>query len=169
MAEKSLNNFIKTMPLSVPMSIAAVGTVASVLTGQKQLHTLCGIVWLGTSVLHSWQHSNKMKSDALKVVEKMKIMDFVNIPTSKIDLFIRSVEISSYIPGRVRLYSKTLIGNRSKCDEVLDYLNNYTELDEVQVNEVSGSILIKYTPAVLHGNIELTKVEEYIKNHVRRK
>ncbi|MCR5176942.1 MAG: hypothetical protein K6C05_08865 [Anaerovibrio sp.] len=99
----------------------------------------------------------------------MKIMDFVNIPTSKIDLFIRSVEISSYIPGRVRLYSKTLIGNRSKCDEVLDYLNNYTELDEVQVNEVSGSILIKYTPAVLHGNIELTKVEEYIKNHVRRK
>lgn len=41
----------------------------------------------------------------------MGIMDFVNIPKTKIDKFIRTVEVASYLPGRVRLYSKQLVGN----------------------------------------------------------
>ena len=95
--------------------------------------------------------------------EKMGIMDFVNIPKNKIDMFIRTV-----VPGRVRLYSKQLIGNPANCRKVKDYLRSYKELSEVEVNEVTGSILIKYTPQLLHTNKELTKVEEYIKTHVRR-
>ena len=33
------------------------------------------------------------------------------IPTSKWDLIMRSVTISSYLPGRICLYSKKLVGN----------------------------------------------------------
>lgn len=99
----------------------------------------------------------------------MGILEYINIPKSKIDMFVRSVEISSYIPGRVRLYSKALVGNRKKCNDVLEYLRSYTELGEIEVNELTGSILIKYTPQQLHTNKELSRVEEYIKKHVRGK
>lgn len=99
----------------------------------------------------------------------MGIMDYISIPRNKIDMFVRSVEISSYIPGRVRLYSKSLIGNKEKCREVLEYLQSYAELGEIQVNELTGSILIKYNPQLLRKNKELSRVEEYIKTHVRGK
>ena len=33
------------------------------------------------------------------------------IPTLKWDLIMRAVSISSYLPGRIRLHSKKLIGN----------------------------------------------------------
>ena len=103
-----------------------------------------------------------------KGVKKLGLMDFVNIPKSKIDMFIRTVEVAAYVPGRVRLYSKQLVANPGNCRKVKDYLRSYSELSEVEVNEVTGSILIKYTPQLLHTNKELTKVEEYIKTHVRR-
>lgn len=99
----------------------------------------------------------------------MGIMNYINIPRSKIDMFVRSVEVSSYIPGRVRLYNKALIGNKEKCRNVLEYLQNYAELGEIEVNELTGSILIKYNPQLLHRNKELSRVEEYIKTHVRGK
>ena len=38
-------------------------------------------------------------------------MGSLQIPTTKLDLFIRSVEIASYLPGRIRLRSKKLLGN----------------------------------------------------------
>ncbi len=98
----------------------------------------------------------------------MGIMDWVHIPKSKIDMFIRTVEVAAYLPGRVRLYSKALVNNPKNCKEVLEYLRSYRELGEVEVNQATGSILIQYTPQLLHTNKELTKVEEYIKTHVRR-
>lgn len=97
-------------------------------------------------------------------------MDLLNIqiPRNKLDLFIRSVEISSFIPGRIRLYSKRLIGNASLAKEVQAQLRAFKELSEVETNTVTGSILIKYTPQLLHTNPELTRVEEYIKANVRK-
>lgn len=167
MLKHDLKSEVKKLTLSVPMSLAAVGTAASVWLGHKRMHAMCGLVWLGVSAVHTWQHGVKVQQDFAKGIKKMGIMDFVNIPKTKIDMFIRSVEVSSYIPGRVRLYSKALVGNKDNCKKVLDYLRGYSELSEVEVNEVTGSILIKYTPQLLHTNKELTKVEEYIKTHVR--
>ncbi len=168
MEKKDIKDFIKDTPLSVPMGLAALGTAVSLWCSNKRIHALCGMVWLGVSAVHTWQHCGKVKKDAAKVVEKMGIMDVLNLPKSKLDLFIRSVEVSAYIPGRVRLYSKSLMGNKGKCDEVLTYLRGIAELSEVQVNEVTGSILIMYNPQVLRANKELCRVEEYIKNHARR-
>jgi len=97
------------------------------------------------------------------------IMDTLQIPTNRLDLFIRSVEISSYLPGRIRLRSKSLIGNPVLEGEVRSQLSAFRELSSVEINTLTGSILILYEPEQLRKNAELRKVEEYIMQHARRK
>jgi len=91
----------------------------------------------------------------------------IQIPTNRLDMFIRSVEISSYIPGRVRLRSAKLVGNPALEQEVRAQLLSFAELEKVETNTVTGSILITYQPEVLRRNAELVKVEEYIMTHVK--
>ena len=96
-------------------------------------------------------------------------METLQIPTNRLDLFIRSVEISSYLPGRVRLYLKSMVGNPAMEREVQSYLSALTGINTVETSAVTGSILIQYDPAQLRENAGLCKVEEYIKLHARRK
>ena len=98
----------------------------------------------------------------------MGILSALGIPTNKFDLFLRSVEVSSYIPGRIRLHSKMLVGS-PKVEELLTYLRSYSELSEVETSTATGSILIKYTPQLLHTNEELTRAETYIKEHAKNR
>ena len=79
------------------------------------------------------------------------------------------VEISSYIPGRVRLHSKKLVNNPDLEQQVKAQLGAFAELDEIETSTVTGSILIKYKPEQLQKNAELRKVEDYIKMNARRK
>ncbi len=97
------------------------------------------------------------------------IMDAVGLPTGKLDVFIRSVEIASYMPGRIRLYSKNLIGNENLSREIKGELARFAELKEVETNTVSGSVLIKYEPAILQRNAELVKAEQYIMAHAKKR
>lgn len=99
----------------------------------------------------------------------MSLLGKMQIPTNKLDLFIRSVEIASYLPGRVRLYSNNMIGDEALAKQVQSQLTSFAEIDAVTTNTVSGSILIVYTPDKLRRNAELRKVEEYIMTHARRK
>lgn len=91
------------------------------------------------------------------------------IPTSKWDLIMRSVTISSYLPGRIRLYSKKLVGNADLGRKVYAYIASYKEIDEVDINVLTGSVLIIYRPQVLRTNRELVHVENYIMSHVERR
>ena len=99
----------------------------------------------------------------------MNLMGSLQIPTNKLDLFIRSVEISSYLPGRIRLRSKKLLGNLELERQVQQQLNAFAEIERVETSIVTGSILIHYEPEKLRRNQELRKVEEYIMTHARRK
>ena len=99
----------------------------------------------------------------------MSFIGNFQIPTNTLDLFIRSVDISSYLPGRVRLYSNNLIGNAELEAQIQSQLGAFAEIDSVQTNTTSGSILILYTPERLRRNADLRKVEEYIMTHARRK
>lgn len=91
------------------------------------------------------------------------------LPVSKWDFIIRVVQVSSYIPGRIRLYSNKLIGNTELSHKVYAYVASYKEIDKVDINIVTGSILITYRPELLRSNKELAKVEQYIMNHVERR
>ncbi len=77
----------------------------------------------------------------------MNLINTLQIPTSKLDLFIRSVEISSYLPGRVRLRSSKLISNPALEVEVQAQLGAFPEIASTETSTVTGSILIKYEPA----------------------
>ncbi|MGN0948371.1 MAG: HMA2 domain-containing protein [Megasphaera sp.] len=91
------------------------------------------------------------------------------IPTSKWDFIIRAVRISSYIPGRIRLHSKKLVGNAELGRKVYAYVASYEEIDKVDVNVLTGSVLITYRPQVLRTNRELARVENYIMTHAERR
>lgn len=99
----------------------------------------------------------------------MGLMETLQIPTNRLDLFIRSVEIASYLPGRIRLYSKNMVGNPTLAREVESQVSSFREIDSVEANTLTGSILIQYEPEKLRQNSELRKVEEYIMTHARRK
>lgn len=88
---------------------------------------------------------------------------------SKWDLIIRAVRISSYIPGRIRLHSRKLVGDRELCRKVYAYIASYREIDKVEVNPVTGSVLIQYRPHILRTNADLLRVEEYIRSHAERR
>ena len=98
----------------------------------------------------------------------LNLLGNIQIPTSKLDLFIRSVEIASYLPGRVRLRSRNLIGNNNLEHEVKSQLLSFAEIDAVETSTTTGSILIRYVPERLRANAELAKVEEYIMTHVKK-
>lgn len=90
-------------------------------------------------------------------------------PVSKWDFIIRSVHISSYIPGRIRLYSPKLKGNTELGRKAYAYIASYREIDSVDINVLTGSILITYQPERLRANGELARVENYIMAHVERR
>ena len=73
------------------------------------------------------------------------------IPASALELFLRSTEVASYMPGRVRLYSRQMIGNPALEAEVRRRLGALAELDSVTTNA------------------ELRRAEEYIVKHARRR
>lgn len=91
------------------------------------------------------------------------------IPASALELFLRSTEVASYMPGRVRLYSRQMIGNPALEAEVRRRLGALAELDSVTTNAETGSILITYLPERLRANAELRRAEEYIVKHARRR
>ena len=91
------------------------------------------------------------------------------IPTSKWDFIIRSVSISSYLPGRIRLHSKKLIGYAELGRKVYAYIASYKEIDNVDINVLTGSVLITYRPQLLRTNRELVRVENYIRTHAERR
>ena len=91
------------------------------------------------------------------------------IPASALELFLRSTEVASYMPGRVRLYSKQLVNNAALEKQVQAHLGTFAEIERVDTNIATGSILITYEPERLRANAELLRVEDYMRKHARRR
>ena len=81
----------------------------------------------------------------------------------------RSVEVAAYIPGRIRLRSKKLVGNTNLEREIKTQLGAFSEIDSIETSTVTGSILITYVPDKLRQNVDLFKAEKYIASHVKKK
>ena len=80
----------------------------------------------------------------------------------------RSVEVASYIPGRIRLRSKKLIGNTNLEQKIKTQLGAYAEIESIETSTMTGSILIKYVPEILRQNADLLKAEKYFATHVKK-
>lgn len=81
----------------------------------------------------------------------------------------RSVEVASYIPGRVRLRSKKLVGNTKLEQKIKTQLGAYSEIESVETSTMTGSILITYVPEILRQNADLFRAEKYFANHAKNK
>ena len=101
----------------------------------------------------------------------MNIFDVIKnaVPQSAADLFVRSTDIASYMPGRVRLYSKQLVNNATLEAQVQAHLSALAEIERVETNIATGSILITYEPERLRANAELRRVENYMRTHAKRR
>lgn len=157
---------MKQMSLGLPLLGAAAGTLLSLALPSKRAHIVCGAAWAGLSALHAWQYRKKLACDLKKNGGFLAMTD---LPQSKLDFFIRAVDIASYIPGRARLYAKSLVGNAPLAKQVEGELSRKAGMKSVRTNPVTGSILIEYDPEALRKDPELAKVEEYIRTHVKKR
>lgn len=159
---------MKNIGLGIPLTVGMAGTVASLFVGGRKLHTAFGVAWTALSLVHAYQYRRKIKNSAKKGLEKVNILKAAGIPTTKMEWFLKSVEVASYIPGRIRVYSRALVNNPQLKEKVEQSLGKYPELEKITVNLITGSVLIEYLPENIKGNSELCEIEAYIKNHVKR-
>ena len=157
---------MKKMSLGLPLMGAAAGTLLSLAIPSKRGHIACGIAWAGLSALHAWQYRKKLAQDLKRNGGFLAMTDF---PQSKLDFFIRAVDVASYIPGRARLYARPLVGNAALAKQVERELSSAEGMKSVRTNTTTGSILIEYDPAILRKNPELARMEEYIRTHVKKR
>ena len=157
---------MKQMSLGLPLMGAAAGTLLSLAFPSKRGHIACGLLWTGLSALHAWQYRKKLAQDLKKNGGFFIMTDF---PQSKLDFFVRAVDVASYIPGRIRLYARPLVGNASLAKQVEKELSGAAGMKSVRTNTTTGSILLEYDPAALRKDPELARMEEYIRTHVKKK
>ena len=153
------------MSLGLPLMGAAAGTLLSLALPSKRGHIVCGMAWAGLSALHAWQYRKKLAQDIKK---NGRFLVMTNFPQSKLDFFIRAVEIASYIPGRARLYARPLVGNEALAAQVKKELSRAAGMKSVLTNTTTGSILIEYDPVTLRKDPDLARMEEYIRTHVKK-
>lgn len=158
---------MKNISYSVPLSVLTISTAASIVLKNKTVHAIAGAFLLGISVLHGWQYRQKIQQDIKKGENMLSLIDKMGLPKTKLEMFIRTVEVVAYLPGRIRLRSQALLRNAALGRQIYETLNNFTEIENVDVNLITGSILIQYTPEVLRRNEELFRVERYIILHVK--
>ena len=151
------------MSLGLPLMGAAAGTLLSLALPSKRGHIVCGMAWAGLSALHAWQYRKKLAQDIKK---NGRFLVMTNFPQSKLDFFIRAVEIASYIPGRARLYARPLVGNEALAAQVKKELSRAAGMKNVRTNT---TILIEYDPETLRKDPDLARMEEYIRTHVKKR
>ena len=146
-----------------PLLISLAGTVGSLAFDSKKGHIICGAMMTGLSVLHALQHR---KAIAVSMQKKMdQAADYIRFPHTQPDFFMRGVDIAFYIPGRIRLYCSQLEGNEHYKEHIANYLRAFADVGRVQLNHLSGSILITYDTEKIKEYPDLVRVENYIKHH----
>lgn len=157
---------MKQMSLGLPLAGAAAGTLLSLALPSKRAHIVCGTAWAALSALHAWQYRKKLAQDFKKNGGCCMMTDF---PQSKLDFFVRAVEVASYIPGRARLYARPLVGNAALAAQIERELSAAQGMKSVRTNTTTGSILLEYDPETLRKNPDLARMEAYIRTHVKKR
>ncbi len=86
-------------------------------------------------------------------------MDFFTLFLDRRDLFLSTVRVSSYVPGRIRCYSDLIKNNPGNVSRIRDYFSTIKEIKSVKFNEITGSVLIEYDSAEVSRNRELRLLE----------
>lgn len=162
----TIPNAVKHASLAWPIALSLAGTVGSLFFGAKKAHLAFGVALTGLSLLHAFQHRKAM----LRPIEKgvHKVADDLEIPHTGPDFFLRGVDVAFFMPGRIRLYCHTLKDNETYQVWIQKYLKAFTEVGRVEMNYTTGSILITYDVDKIQDNVDLLRVESYMKERALR-
>ena len=147
---------IKNVPLSLPLTGALIGTVATLFVGKKW-HAGFGILWSLLSLWHGLQHAGKMQKDAAHLWPPAKTTD-----TTKLQNFVAGLKIAAFTPGRLRVYHAALIGNEDLARQLEEYLASFTGVKKATVGTLTGSLLIEYDTERLRTKKGLAALEKKI-------
>jgi hypothetical protein len=92
-----------------------------------------------------------------------------SFPCTKLDFLVRHVTVASFIPGRIRFYTNSIKGKTDLSRSLSEYLISLETVRTVEINSITGSVLIVYDPVLLQKYPKLMRVEAYIRIHVGRR
>lgn len=142
----------KNLPLGLPLTVASIGTIATLKAG-KNLHVGFGIAWAALTFFHGWQHHHKMKADACRLFGcKPKAEENAVEPLQEL---VDSFQVDAYVPGRVRLRSSLLAANPQWQQPLEEYIKSFTGVKSVCINTLTGSLLITYDGAKLKPKLKV--------------
>ncbi|MBQ1868756.1 HMA2 domain-containing protein [Selenomonas sp.] len=147
----------KNLPLGLPMTVASVGTLATLFAGKK-FHAGFGVVWAALSLWHGWQHHKKMRADVCRLTG----CDRENDAADSLARIAASFQVDSYMPGRVRLRSSMLVANSQWQKPLEDYVKSFTGVKAAAINPLTGSLLITYDPEKLRQKPKLLQLEQQL-------
>lgn len=82
----------------------------------------------------------------------------------KIELFLESVQVKSFIPGRIRCYSNLIVNNKKNAGVLENLFQKQAGISEFSINTRTGSILVVYNDCLLTSNPFLMKLEKRLRN-----
>lgn len=151
-----MQNDWKNLPLGLPMTVASVGTLATLFAG-KNLHAGFGVAWAALSIWHGWQHHKKMQADARKLTTCCRNKEAGTVET--LQALLESLQVDAYVPGRVRLRSSLLAANPQWQRDMEDYIKSFTGVETAVINTLTGSLLITYDAEKLRQKPKLAALE----------
>lgn len=155
------------MRIELPLAILSGGTLISPFFNKK-VHIWVGLGFSVLAAAHIFRYRKKLCYDFQKEWNALQFFQRLQIPTSKTEYFLNQVSISSYLPGRIRLYAKKLVHNEPLSQEVRQYFATIPEIQNVNINTRTGSILITYEPTVLRKNPKMLHFEQMIAARYRQ-
>ncbi len=141
---------LKNLPLGLPLTVASVGTIATLWAG-KNLHAGFGIAWAALTFFHGWQHHKKMKADACRLFGCTSKAE--KKAAEPLQELVDSFQVDAYVPGRVRLRSSLLAANPQWQQPLEEYIKSFAGVKDACINILTGSLLITYDGAKLKPKI----------------
>ena len=185
-----MEDVMKKVSLGVPLALAGVATVVTAWPRASRAHAFFGAVWTALSLAHAYQYRKKMMQDLFGEVQakaqtqvvaltsqvatkatarKARAREYIPAPPTRLGTLIRSMHVAFYMPGRIRLYSPSLVDNEALSEQILHVLGGYDVFEIVEIGAVTGSLLLVYDPEKLRKVEELKAIEDYVMKHVVRR
>ena len=163
-----LKQTMQNAPLGIPLTLASVGTVVSLLAGKK-LHAGFGIAWMLLSLWHGFQHRKKMQRDVGKLTELSIGQTVFNTgeTASPLVRLLDSLQVLSFVEGRVRLRSPWFVNNERLKKQMEEYIASFTGITRAEINVLTGSLLIEYQPDKLRSKPRLAALENHLAKAVQ--
>ncbi len=79
-------------------------------------------------------------------------------------VFLKSVRVSSFIPGRIRCHSDLIVNNPENAALLESAFSGFPEITGFTVNARTGSVLISYVPERVAQNPCLRKIEDELRS-----